>query len=295
MQQPKILVQLDTDAHASVFDAVVALDSGTDQLLQYSAVNIENVTGLVHGAMFTRGPAQLNKTAIFIGGSDVRLGERLLERIRSTFFGPVRVSVMLDSNGANTTASAAVLCAARHVSLAGASALVLGGTGPVGGRVARLLLSQGCSVYLASRSADKAAQASQAITEQIKAEEAVCLTPLGTEDDQLLQSCLSKVSLVVACGAAGVSLLSGSHMAMAKELRVAIDLNAVAPAGLAGIDPMDKARQRGQRIDYGAIGVGGLKMKIHRSAIEALYSSNDKVFDLPEIFAVGQVLESARA
>ena len=45
----------------------------------------------------------------------------------------------LDANGANTTAAAAVLAVEKHVAPAGATALVLGGTGPVGQRVGRLL------------------------------------------------------------------------------------------------------------------------------------------------------------
>ncbi len=56
MAKQKILIQLDTDAHASVFDAVVAIDAGVEHLLQYSNVKPDDVRGLVHGAMYTRGP-----------------------------------------------------------------------------------------------------------------------------------------------------------------------------------------------------------------------------------------------
>ncbi|MFO0925782.1 MAG: hypothetical protein U0736_01945 [Gemmataceae bacterium] len=48
------------------------------------------------------------------------------------------MSVLLDANG-NTTAAAAVRARARHLDLAKTQALVLGGTGPVGQRVGRLL------------------------------------------------------------------------------------------------------------------------------------------------------------
>lgn len=291
MSQPRILIQLDTDALASSFDAVVALDSGVEQLLQYSSVQESNVTGLVHGAMFTRGPAQLSKTALFIGGSNVAQGERLMDKVLSTFFGPVRVSVMLDSSGANTTASAAVLCSARHLSLEGAEALVLGGTGPVGGRVARLLIGQGCRVHLASRSLDKAVQACNAIRGQESMTHPDQLQPLAMDDERHLELRLASATLVVACGAAGATLLSQKQLAAADRLQVAIDLNAVPPAGLEGIGPMDKAVQRAGRFDYGAIGVGGLKMKIHRAAIESLFAGNDRVLDLGEIFAVGRNLE----
>jgi hypothetical protein len=75
---------------------------------------------------------------------------------------------------------------------------------------------------------------------------------------------------------------------------VAIDLNAVPPAGLAGIDAMDKAKQRDGVLCYGAIGVGGTKMKIHKAAIQRLFEANDQVLDAEEIFEIGrQLLASA--
>ena len=84
MSKPKILIQLDSDPHPSVFDAVVAVDSGVDRLLQYRAVEPADVRDLVHGAIFTRGPQELMNTAIFIGGSNVKAGEELLAQAEST-------------------------------------------------------------------------------------------------------------------------------------------------------------------------------------------------------------------
>src|SRR5437660_6014245 len=83
MSKPRILIQLDSDPHPSVFDAIVAVDSGVDRLLQYGGVNSSNVRDLVHGAIFTRGPLNLKNTAIFIGGSNVKAGEELLEHVKA--------------------------------------------------------------------------------------------------------------------------------------------------------------------------------------------------------------------
>src|SRR2546423_1463003 len=102
----KLLLQLDTSPHPSAFDRIVALDAGADEVLSYGAVAEDAVRDLVHGAVFTRGPKDLHNTAIFIGGADMAAGERLLAAARKAFFGPMRVSVMLDSNGSNTTAGA---------------------------------------------------------------------------------------------------------------------------------------------------------------------------------------------
>ncbi|HEX3726702.1 MAG TPA: methylene-tetrahydromethanopterin dehydrogenase N-terminal domain-containing protein, partial [Pirellulales bacterium] len=71
MSKCKILIQLDSDEQASVFDAVVAVDAGVDHLFRHGQVRPEAVPALVHGALFTRGPADLRRMALFVGGSDV--------------------------------------------------------------------------------------------------------------------------------------------------------------------------------------------------------------------------------
>jgi hypothetical protein len=294
MNLRRILIQLDSDPQPSVFDSVVAIDSDVDHLLQYSQVEATNVRELVHGAMFTRGTPQLQNTAIFIGGSNVAVGEAIAAEVQHAFFGPIRVSMMLDGNGSNTTAAAAVLCAARHVALSNIDALVLGGTGPVGQRVARLLLRHGAKVRLASRDIDRATRACEQIRVKI-GDHAQGLTAVGIEEQTELQRHLSQVNAVFGCGAAGAQLVMAEQLNLASQLKIAVDLNAVPPEGLEGIGVTDKAVSRGGRIDYGAIGVGGLKMKIHRESIRSLFTRNDLVLDAEEIFEIGQNLETAHS
>jgi len=163
----KILIQLDTDPHPSVFDRVVAVDAGADELFSYGGVKPEAVRDLVHGAIFTRSPRSLSATALFIGGSDVAAGERLLKEALGHMlpqFG-LRVSVMLDANGANTTAVAAVRAAVSHMEPSTIRALVLGGTGPVGQRVALLLARQGAHVHVGSRQLARAEGVCRSIRE----------------------------------------------------------------------------------------------------------------------------------
>src|SRR5438093_105358 len=189
----KILIQLDTDPQPSVFDRVVAVDSGVDELFSYGGVTPENVVGLVHGAIFTRGVPDLKNTAIFIGGSNVAAGEQLFAKVQKTFFGPMRVSVMMDSNGSNTTAAAAVLAARKHIPLSGASALVLGGTGPVGHRAAQLLASTGAEVRVASRTRDKAEQTCFSIANVLSSAR---VTPCATGTTAELDEACEGVSLI---------------------------------------------------------------------------------------------------
>ena len=283
----KILIQLDTDALPSTFDRVVAIDSGVDELFSYGGVTPENVETLVHGAIFTRKPSNLLNTAIFIGGSNVAAGEELLKAVLKSMFGPFKVSVMLDSNGSNTTAAATVTLAARHLTLAESTAVVLGGTGPVGCRVAQLLLSQGARVRLVSRSLDRSKSTCESLSRVVDTK---CLTAHESQSATGIAGACDGADLVIAAGAAKSQLITANQLGAISTLRLAIDLNAVAPAGIEGVGVMDKAQDRSGYVTYGAVGVGGTKMQIHQAAIERLYFSNDRVFDTAAIFELREAL-----
>lgn len=283
----KILIQLDTDPLPSVFDRVVAVDADVDELFSYGGVTPENVEGLIHGAMFTRGPADLKNTAVFIGGSKVGAGEALFERVGQVFFGPIRVSVMMDSNGSNTTAAAAVKVAGQHLKLSDVRATVLGGTGPVGHRAAQLLALQGAQVTLVSRSAERAEETCHVIRQAVPHAK---LIAAGAKTADETQKACQDSELLIAAGAAAVCLLTEEQWSACGKLRVAIDLNAVPPLGLGGIEMQDKAVERKNVICYGALGVGGTKMKLHKACIRKLFESNSQWLGTEAIFKVAQDL-----
>lgn len=286
----KILIQLDPDPQPSSFDRVVAVDAGVEEIFSYGNVALDQVQGLVHGAIFTRGPEDLRYTAIFVGGSDVAVGEQFLQRVRGSFLGPLSVSVMLDANGANTTAAAAVLAARKHLDLSKATAVVLAGTGPVGQRAARLLGREGATVRLGSRSEQRAGITAEAINKALNGKQ---VSPVVTSDEASLKKSLTGADVVIAAGAAGVELLPANVLASISTLKVAIDLNAVPPAGIGGVKVMDKATERGNGGNlkvYGAIGVGGTKMKIHKAAVASLFEANNRVLDAEQIYELGKTL-----
>ncbi len=286
--KPRILIQLDTDPQPSVFDGVVAIDAGVEHLLRHGSVSAASVRDLVYGALFTRGPADLGATAIFIGGSNVAAGEAVLAAVTKTFFGPFRVSVLFDANGANTTAAAAVLAAIAGSggSLEGATAAVLAATGPVGERVARLLCRLGAKVAVGSRSLERATT----LSETLKASAANSVTPFAAADGDALAEALQDCSVIIAAGAAGVSLLPASVWKTLPDLKVLIDLNAVPPLGIEGVGANDRNTARGHTRAWGALGVGGTKMKIHKKAIQELFTSNDKVLDAEQALELGRSL-----
>jgi hypothetical protein len=287
--KPKILIQLDTDPQPSVFDSVVAVDAGAEHLFRHGGVTPANVRDLVYGALFTRGPADLRATAIFIGGSNVAAGEELLAAVKATFFGPFRVSVLFDANGANTTAAAAVLAASRslHGSLQDISAAVLGATGPVGHRVARLLLGLGAKVAVGSRRLDRAAALAETLRQS---HHAGVIKPFASSNADDLTTTLKDCSLIVTAGAAGITLLPAEVWKNLPNLKALLDLNAVPPLGIEGVEATDKNSERGPVRSWGALGVGGIKMKIHKKAIEELFTSNDKIFDAEQVLELGNSL-----
>jgi methylenetetrahydrofolate/methylenetetrahydromethanopterin dehydrogenase (NADP+) len=288
LMKSKILIQLDTDPQPSVFDGVVAVDAGVEHLFRHGGVTPENVRDLVYGALFTRGPSDLQATALFIGGSNVSASEAVLEKVKKTFFGPFRVSVLFDANGANTTAAAAVLAAleSQGGSLEGVPTGVLAATGPVGERVARLLCRLGAKVAVASRSHDRAA----ALAERLRQTLGAAVTPFAAASESDLAHALKDRVVVVSAGAAGVTLLPTTVWKNLPNLKALIDLNAVPPLGIEGVEATDKNTGREHVRAWGALGVGGTKMKIHKKAIQELFTSNDKVLDAEQAFELGRSL-----
>ena len=283
----KLLLHLDSSAHPSAFDRIVALDAGADEVLSYGAVAEDAVRDLVHGAIFTRGPKDLHNTAIFIGGADIAAGERLLAAARNAFFGPMRVSVMLDSNGSNTTAVAAVAKLQQAAgALSGRRAVVAASTGPVGMRAAGLLAKAGADVVVTSRRQQGSASVAEAIRQRFGA----AVRPMMMADASQAASVLDGAELLLNAGGAGVCVVPRNAWEGRKGLRAIADVNAVPPLGIEGIEATDNGADRNGVTVFGALGVGGLKMKIHKACIARLFERNDLVLDAETIAEVASTL-----
>ena len=286
--KPTILLQLDTDPQPSVFDRIVALDSGVGHVLSYGNVTPQSVTALVHGCIFTRGGAELARTAIFVGGSDADAAEALFRAARAAMLPGhgLSVSILLDPNGANTTAAAAVRAADRYIALNNSRALVLGGTGPVGRRVARLLARAGAWVRVGSRQKGRAQAVCDAIRAAVPAGKLEAVSVAASHDGP---DALDGCDLVIAAGAPGALLLPKKLRDSCRTLKVAIDLNGVPPAGIEGVELRDNGVERDGVVTFGALGVGGAKMKLHKAALRELYTRNDLAMDVDEVMGLAGV------
>ena len=281
----KLLLQLDSSRLPSVFDQVVAYDAGADAIMSYGGVTEGDVRDLIHGCIFTRGPRDLHNTAVWIGGSNMSIGEQLLALAQDAMFDPLRVSIMLDSNGSNTTAVAAVVKIEETLGeLRDKRVLVLAGTGPVGQRAAGLLAKDGAHVTITSRKPEQGDKARQFISARFD----VQVDAVTLNDPSTLPGLLEGVDILLNSGPAGVQMVPRAAWTAAKSLKVAVDLNAVPPLGIEGIEVADAGKQRNGVTAFGAFGVGNFKTKLHKACVARLFTRNDLVLDAEAIAEVAR-------
>jgi methylenetetrahydrofolate/methylenetetrahydromethanopterin dehydrogenase (NADP+) len=301
----KILIQLDSDRFPSTFDSIVAHDAGADGVQSYGAVTPADVRSLILSALFTRGIPDLKNLAVWIGGSDVEAGERLLAETCRTFFGPFKVSVMLDSNGCNTTASTAIAKLGAQVNLQGKIAFILG-PGPVGLRAAVLLAGEGCRVSLGSIPPQLlGARYNRDLAERTleagrKAAQAFQLSPAaiaggGVQVEDIadipgLEKLLDAAEILVAAGPAGLQVLPLAFWSSRPRLRWLLDFNLTEPLGIDGIKPSDDFAEYGGKRALGALAIGNPKMKVHKACIASLFERNDRVLDIEGVYTIARQL-----
>jgi hypothetical protein len=280
----KLLFLFDTDPFVSVFDTVVAYDGGADRVTGYANVAPDTVGSLVDGTIFTRGGKDKQNTAIFVGGGDMTKGEALFEAVKKKFFGPFRVSAMLDSNGSNTTAAAGVALLEKAGKLKGKKAVVLAGTGPVGMRAAAFFGQEGADVTITSREQARADKAAKAIEQRF----GVKVKAVQAADDAARAKVVKDANIVFAAGAIGVQLLKAADWQNNGTIEMLADVNAQPPLGIEGVEATDKAKERSGKTVFGALGIGGLKLKLHRGCIGKLFDSSEGVLDAEEIYALAK-------
>ncbi|MBL4637741.1 MAG: saccharopine dehydrogenase NADP-binding domain-containing protein [Proteobacteria bacterium] len=284
----KLLLHLDTDPVPSAFDQAVAYDAGVDNVLSYGGITRDNVTPHVHGMIFTRGGKNLKNSAIFIGGSNVPASELVGRAVKKAFFGPVRVSVMLDPNGSNTTAASIARKVLTDYDITGKNVVILG-AGPVGQRTAMYLLQEGAAqVTITSRSIERA----KVITAQLKEAYGIEVIPGETRSDEAVNQLLKDAHVAIATGPAGVCVLPKSALQESDTLEVVADVNAVPPLGVEGIEVMDNDTEKNGIRFYGAIAIGNFKMKVHHGCLSSLFDSNDQFLDETTIYDIACKIET---
>ena len=296
VDRPTILHLFTPGKQASPFDVNMAVDAGYQVVVPYADVDLENLSALTQDAIFSRGPKGVRKTGLFIGGRDVVMANDMLELAQKSMFPPFMVSVFADPSGSYTTAAAMIACVERELrklhgtSFDGKRVLVLGGTGAVGRICGVMCARAGASVRLCSHSNAKKAKAS---ADAVNLRFDVDTQGVRLDAPATLQRELADADVVLATAAAGVQVLGKDDLRAAGRLLVAADVNAVPPAGIAGVDVQhDGVPLQGTKaVGIGALAIGNVKYQVqHRLFVRMLEAAKPVFLGFPEALEMAREL-----
>jgi methylene-tetrahydromethanopterin dehydrogenase len=295
MENPHILHFFTPTKNVSPFDVNMALDAGFDAVMPYTQVVVDDIVGLTQDAIFSRGPKGVKRTGIFLGGRELDAATDMLEAAKRAMVPPFEASVFADPSGAYTTAAAMVAAVEKALKAAGGGAsglkgkkvVVFGGTGPVGA----------CAAMLAAGAGARATVVSHASVDRARAVAEMCARRYGLEitaaragDGDERRRLIGDAEVILATGKAGVQLLDADDLQHAKSLRVAADVNAVPPEGIAGVGVMQNAAPlaagSGHAVGIGALAIGNVKYKVQRGLFELMLRTEKPVYlDFRDAFA----------
>ena len=295
MTQPKTILHFLTPLkNVSPFDVNMATDSGFDVIVPYTDVDLKEVAGLVQDAIFSRAPENGANTAVLIGGREPILAMDMLDAAKKAMVPPYfEISVMADPSGAFTTAAGMIAVVEKHLraaglELAGRQLAVFGGTGPVG-RIAGLIAAQaGAKVSLVGYDGLNRVTAT---CDQFGERFGVAISPADGSDEAGKMAAAVDAEVILAAGRAGTQILSAAQLGECKRLRVALDVNAVPPAGLEGVDAFaDGTPIPGTSgVGVGALAVGNVKFKTEHELLASMRGANPRRY-----LGVAEAFEAAR-
>lgn len=263
--------------HVSPFDVNMAVDAGYATILPYSGVKLEEMVDLTQDMMFSRPPSHAAQTGLFIGGKDAGLALDMAKEARSALFPPFQISIFVDPAGSFTTAAAMIaevekkLKAKRPDGLKGAIVQVYGATGVVGGIAGVIAAQAGADVTLVSHRDVETVQLKAA---DFRVRFGVELKAASARTDEEKRALLPQADVVLACGKAGVQILTAEHLGAAERLAVAADVNAVPPSGIAGVEAQDDGKPfAGQAVGIGALTIGHLKYRVQHELLKRMRST----------------------
>ena len=294
MEKRSILHMLDPMPNNSPFDINMAMDAGFDVLMPYSNVKLDSVYRLTQDAIFSRGPAGVKRTGIFIGGRDLGLAMDMLDACQQAMVPPFEVSVFADPSGAFTTAAALVACVEKQLKakhgkeLKDCNALVFGGTGPVGIATGIISSLAGAETALVDHlSIDTASDVAKAYNRRFGCTlKGACA---GSEADKA--QLVAKADIIFCAAKAGIQVLSSAVLKEAKQLKVAGDVNAVPPLGIEGIKRSDSgvslihAINAQGAVGVGALAVGNIKYQLQNEMLKLMLETDKPLYlDFREAF-----------
>jgi len=298
MADKNILHMVTSTKHTSPFDANMALDAGYDAVLTYSNVALEEVTGLVQDAIFSRPPKVGVRSGMFFGGRSASLALDMLAKAKQALVPPFGISFFADPAGSFTTAAAMVACVEKVLgerkrrTLKGLKVAVFGATGVVGFASAVLAALEGSDVTLVGY--DGIRRVSDGAKE-IKARFAVEVRAADGSDEQKKSAILAESDAAFCAGRAGVLILSSDQIAAAKNLVIVADVNAVPPPGVEGLEMQANGQELTAHgtLGLGPLAIGNIKYKTEFGLFQKMIAAKSPVrLDFRDAFALARELNA---
>ena len=283
MSKPLIMHMITTAKNLSPFDVNMAYDAGWDKCVPYTEIEVDDVEGLVQDAIFSRPPG-INKTGIFVGGRDPHKAIDMLKICKKSLVPPFTLSAFADPSGAFTTAAGMIakvedaLKNKFNQDFLEQKIVVFGGTGPVGCIAGILAASAGAKVVIMGRKKEKCEELANFCKENYLDASA---NISGASNDEF-DSQIAEVDVVLASGAAGIQLVSEEQLKIATSLKVAADVNAVPPSGVAGLDAMQDCKEltasTSGALGIGALAIGQVKYQAQSKLLKKMANSEEPIF-----------------
>jgi methylene-tetrahydromethanopterin dehydrogenase len=296
MAEKNILHMLTPTKHTSPFDVNMALDAGYDAVLTYNNVTLDEVTGLVQDAIFSRPPKVGARTGMFFGGKNASLALDMLAKARKALVPPFSISFFADPAGSFTTAAAMVACVEKVLkqkkdrSLRGLKVAVFGATGVVGYAAGVIAALEGADVTLVGYDGTKRVSDS---ANEIKNRFNVDVQAADGSDDSKKSAILAATEVALCAGRAGIQVLSSAQLAAAKQLLIAADVNVVPPAGIEGLEMQASGGELtpGGTLGLGPLAIGNIKYKTEFGLFQKMISATKPMqFDFRGAFELAREL-----
>ena len=284
---PYLLFYLDTDAKASPFDICMAYDAGYNAVIPYENVTAEDSKTVALDALLSRGPKGAKNTVFMIGGKNAEKAEEVLETIKNAMFPPFKGNIIIDPAGAYTTA-AAMVAKAENALLANKlgelkdKTCAIMGTGAVGQIAAVLLAKMGCNVIIASLNPKRTdgKEHAEGIANLLAKDHGVQVQGIFAPNTASKIEIIKKADVIMCAGVRGVQIINKEMLNEVKHMKVLLDINAVPPLGIEGIDPKDDMREMLPGIfTIGALAVGELKHKLEKEILREAKTSGKDVYN----------------
>ncbi|MDD2815164.1 MAG: methylenetetrahydromethanopterin dehydrogenase [Thiotrichaceae bacterium] len=284
MEKRRILHIFTPEKHASPFEVNMAVDAGYDVVVPYTQVALNDITALIQDAIFSRRVEDSRYTGIFIGGKDVAVAQQMLSQAKQAMYHPFAVSLLADPSEAFSTAAAIIALVMQQLekssqNLSQQKVVIFGSTSALGISTALLAAKQQANVTVVShRSYETAQTIADAYSARYR------LKNLMGADGSTVETrlrALENAIVVINAAKTGTLVLKRDELTTAQYLRVAVDTNAIPPAGIAGITLKDNAQLLGIANDYavsfGAVPIRELKYKIQHQLFQQMLSTEQSV------------------